>query len=204
VFAPPNRATSNPYDGLWLDATPVRYVDGTIGEPVVEERRVRHLELTTSGFVANNTHVFSRTFGMRVFFGQVVGAVAWDRMYETPGDGTLSRLDFWRFHLTSNLLGGSSRSLELYPVMGFALMKGNQLTGAFDAGLDFRLYPVRPFALLMSSVMSVFKYGPTLFDNRFEAGLTFDRVELRAGLRWMYQYRAQGFVGPTASLVVRL
>ncbi len=204
ILAPPHRPTSDPYDGLWVDGTPTRYEDGSVGAPWIDERRVRHLELTTSGFVADNTAVFSRTLGARVFLGQVVASASWDRMYETPGDGTLARLDFWRFHLTSNFLGGSSRALEVYPLLGFAWMQGNRGTGAFDAGLDLRLYPLRPFMFAMSSVASVFRYGPVLFDSRFEAGLTFDRVELRAGLRWMYQHDAQGFLGPMASLTVRL
>ena len=83
--------------------------DGSIREPRLPEHRIRHIELTTSGFIARNEPVFSRTFGLRVFLGQVVAAASWDRMYETPNDGTLSRLDFYRFHLTSNLLGGLSR-----------------------------------------------------------------------------------------------
>ncbi|MBI2394458.1 MAG: hypothetical protein HYV09_33115 [Deltaproteobacteria bacterium] len=205
AFAPPHRPTSDPYDGLWLDARKVRDVeDGSMREPRLPEHRVRHIELTTSGFSARNEAVFSRTFGLRVFLGQVVASASWDRMYETPEDGAIARLDFYRFHLTSNVLGGSSRSVELYPLMGAALMKGARATGAFDAGLDLRIYPARPLAIVLSSIASVFAHGPALFDSRAEIGVTYDRVELRAGVRSMVQWRAQGFWGPTASIVVRL
>jgi len=178
--------------------------DGSLREPRLPENRIRHIELTTSGFVARNAPVFSRTFGLRVFLGQIVASASWDRMYETPGDGTLARLDLYRFHLTSNLLGGLSRSVEVYPLMGLGIMKGTNLHGAFDAGLEFRIYPVRPLTLSLSSIASVFAEGPVLFDSKLEAGLTYGRVELRGGVRSMYQHRAQGFFGPIASLVVRL
>ena len=36
--------------------------DGTLTEPRLPENRLRHIELTTSGFVARNEPVFSRTF----------------------------------------------------------------------------------------------------------------------------------------------
>ncbi len=206
AWAPANRPTADPYDGLWLDARarPVVGEDGLLHEHRLPESRIRHVELTTSGFVAQNADVFSRTFGLRVFLGQVVAAASWDRMYETPNDGTLARLDFYRFHITSNLLGGSSRSVELFPLMGVGVMKGHAAHGAFDGGFDMRVYPMRPLTFAISSIASVFSQGPVLFDTKFEAGLTYDRVELRAGLRWMYQYRAQGFFGPIASLAVRL
>lgn len=205
AFAPPNRPTLDPYAGSWIDTRPIRDEDGTSHPPVVDESRLRHIELTTSGFLARNEAVFAHTMGLRVFLGQVVAIGAWDRLYETPPDaGALARLDLYHLHFTSNLLGGSARTFELLPLMGLGVMHGRETTGAFDLGLDMRLYPARPLTLAMSSVASLFAHGPALFDSRFEAGVSIDRFELRGGLRWLYQYKAQGFVGPVASVVVRL
>jgi hypothetical protein len=205
VFAPPNLAAIDPYDGLWIDTRPTYDpIHNARYAAVVPEHRVRHVEFTTSGFVARNEPIFSRTFGLRIFLGQVVAAASWERMYETPNDGSLARLDFYRFHLTSNLLGGFSRSVEIYPLMGLGLMKGTELHGAFDAGLDVRVYPRRPLVIALSSIASIFREGPVLFDSKVEAGVAYGRVELRGGLRSMYQYRAQSFFGPMASLIVRL
>ncbi len=204
AFTPPHVPTLDPYDGLWI-AKPKRRWDDARPIPYVRESRVRHVEVTVGGFVARDEHVFSRTLGLRAFLGPMVLSTSWDRMYETPPEpGALARLDFWRFHLSSNLLGGVARSVEIYPHMGAALMKGKRATWAFDAGLEARVYPWRPLAISASSIASVFKHGPALFDTRVEAGVAFERFELRAGIRWLWQHRAQGFAGPVATFVTRL
>jgi len=181
------------------------HIDEEGNETHPPEARLRHLEATIGGFIAPSEHVFSRTFGLRLFLGKMVVSGSWDRMYENPPEPeALSRLDFYRVHFSSNLLGGWVRSVELYPQMGVALMNGTRSTGAFDGGLEARIYPQRPLALSVSSIASIFSVGPVLFDTRIEAGLVYQRLELRAGLRWLYQYQAQGFIGPIASMVVRL
>lgn len=209
VFTPAHRPTLDPYDGLWV-AAPKRAPDDPydapprLHAPYAREGRLRHAEVSVGGFVARDEHVFSRTLGLRLFLGKVVVSGAWDRMYETPPEpGSLARLDFYRFHLSSNLLGGVARHVELYPHMGAALMKGKRATWAFDAGLEARVYPWRPLAIHASSIASVFKHGPALFDTRVEAGVAFERFELRGGVRWSWQHRAQGFAGPVATFVAR-
>lgn len=206
TFAPPNRPTLDPYDGGWVALPPPTHDYGGEGvpRPRIPESRLRHLEVSMGGFIAPQEAVFSRTMSLRLFLAQFVLSGSWDRMYETPGDGSLARLDFYRFHLSSNMLGGAAKYVEIYPQMGAALMHGTQSTWAFDAGLEARIYPYRPLALMLSSIASIFGEGPVLFDTRAELGVSFDRFELRGGLRWLYQHQAQGFAGPVASVVVRL
>ena len=206
VLAPPNHPTVDPYDmkyGTWASERSVTS-DGEEDWHHVPDAKIRHAEVTVGAFTARDENVFSRTLGLRIFLGKLAVSGSWDRMYETPGDGSLSRLDFYRFHLSSNALGGSARSVEIYPLMGAAVMHGSESTGAFDAGLEARIYPSYPFTIYASSIASVFARGPVLFDTKVEAGVSIDRFELRAGLRWLYQHQAQGFAGPMASMVIRL
>lgn len=196
AYAPRHRPRLDPYDRTWEPAR-------TEELNATDESRMRHWEVTVSGFTARNEAVFSRTFGVRAFPASWVLAYDWERMFETPGDGSLARLDRHRWHVTSNPLAKLTRS-ELFPIAGASLMRGNHATWGIDVGLEARIYPVRPFAFAASSVATIFFRGPVLFDSRAEAGLTFDRFEIRAGIRSLWQRGAQGFFGPTATIAIRL
>lgn len=193
ILTPPHRPALDPYEGP------------SIPLPNRTGIEVRHFEVAVAGFVAESDSIFARTLSLRLFPGPMAITASWDRMYETPPDSrSLARLDLVHLDLSSDLLATWARGVELYPRMGALLLAGKGSTWAFDGGLEARVYPYRPFTVAASSLAGIFAHGPVLFDTQIEAGVSYDRFELRAGIRWLYQHRAQSFAGPTGTLVVRL
>ncbi|MGZ3424112.1 MAG: hypothetical protein ACXVEE_39995 [Polyangiales bacterium] len=193
ILVPPHRPALDPYQGPSVE------LPNRGGIPI------RHLEASIGGFVAQSEYVFARSFALRLFPGPTAFTAAWDRMYETPPDpGSLARLDLYRFDVSSDLLATWARGVELYPRMGTLLLSGKRSTWAFDGGLELRAYPYRPLTVAVSSMAGVFAHGPVLFDTQVEAGVSYDRFELRGGIRWLYQHHAQSFAGPIGTVVIRL
>jgi hypothetical protein len=113
-------------------------------------------------------------------------------------------MDLLRGHLGANVLGPYVSFMELYLSAGALVMHGEEWTPAFDAQLDTRVYPVEPLALHALATMSVFGIGPVLLDVTLDAGVALGPIEIRLGPRWLYQGAAQGFWGPSATLVGRM
>jgi hypothetical protein len=205
VCMPPARIAIDPYDGDDIYVRPhvdpdtnARFYPG--GSPIA-----RNGELSLSGFAATNERVYAHDLQLRGWLGPVMGGAEWDRYYEPSKTGSADTLDLFRAHVGSNFLGPLVPHLELYPLVGATAMRGAAgVIGAFDVGAEARVYPVRPLAIYASSIVSIFAQGPVLVDSRAELGVALGRVELRIGGRSLFQPGAQSFLGPVASVVLRL
>jgi hypothetical protein len=166
--------------------------------------RKRWFELEASGFRAfNEEWILTHQLRMHGYFGAVTLRASWEHFYEQLPTGAFDHLDLLRFHTGANLLGPWVEQVELWGLAGALLMKGNEVTPAFDVGAELRIYPREPLAMHSSAIFTIFEHGPVLVDTRWELGVVLGRFEVRAGPRWLYQGEAQGFWGPSASLATR-
>ena len=167
--------------------------------------RWRWFELEVTGFRAmNEADILTHDITGRLWLGPVFLRASWERFYERiPETGQFDVLDLFRFHLDANLLGPYLDWIEFYGGIGASILRGQQVTPAFDVDLDMRVYPVDPFTFRAATTFSIYEIGPVLADSRFQLGVAIDRFEVRAGPRWLYQGEAQGFWGPSASMAVR-
>ena len=95
--------------------------------------------------------------------------------------------------------------------MGVDVLHGRDWTPAFGPGLEIRAYPASHFTLGGSFQTSIFAEGYPLFDTRFETGLVFGRLDVRAGARWFFQPVSPSdpgghvsILGPSLTVLVRL
>jgi len=167
--------------------------------------RWRWFELEITGFRAmNEADILTHDITGRLWLGPIVLRGSWERFHErVPETGQFDSLDLARVHIDANLLGPYLDWVEMYGGIGLSLLKGEQTTPAFDIDLDMRVYPAEPFTFRAATTFSIYEIGPVLADSRFQMGVALDRVEVRAGPRWLYQGEAQGFWGPSAAVAVR-
>ncbi|WP_394835983.1 hypothetical protein LVJ94_03635 [Pendulispora rubella] len=171
-------------------------------------RGVRVMELTFGTYLPVNEKVYVIDFGARLFVGAFMLEFTWDHFREpsnVAGEED-TQLNWKRLHIGPNLLGAKSKEVELYGIVGGSVMGLAGLDGlwAFDVGVQARAYPFRPFMFYGSTLVSFFEKGPPLFDLLFQTGVSFGPVDLRVGLRALKQEPEQSFVGPAATLAVRL
>lgn len=163
-------------------------------------------ELKVGAFSAVGERVLGHDLAAAGWIDLFLVQGAWDRFYEPRMDvRATDTLDMFRLHLGPNVLGSSVKPVELYVLVGgSALRSVEAVTPAFDASVQMRVYPVRPFAFYTSMTGSFFEKGPPLLDARFEAGTSVGRFDFRVGIRGLRQEPAQSFLGPVASITVRL
>jgi hypothetical protein len=185
-----------------------RSEDGILSDRVYrpsDRERFRWAELSLHGFRAfNEAVVYSHDLDGTVWLGPVLLHLSWEHFYEQlQGSRRWDHLNVYGAHLGANTLGPWVDGLELYLLAGASAIHGDALTPAFDVGLELRAYPVAPLTVHGAATLSVFEVGPVLLDGRAQIGVALDRLEIRAGPRWLYQGDAQGFWGPAAALAVR-
>lgn len=173
---------------------------------IVRMHETRAAEVRTSAFLALNEEVVSHDANANVFFGHFLMGAGWERFYEPNHKaGSIDTLDTFRFRLGPNVLGPSVPMLELYTLVGASALSGfGETIPAFDLALEARAYPVRPLAFTASGTTSFFKNGPPIIEGRLEGGVSLGRFDLRAGFRALRQNPEQSFVGPVASIALRL
>ncbi len=181
---------------------------GLADDGVTIERRnwTRAGELKASGFLALNSEVVAHDFNVNGFLGLFMLGAGYERFYEpNRAARSIDTLDMFRLRLGPNILGASVKILELYVLGGASLMHGfGETIPALDLGIEGRAYPMRPLTFFASGTSSFYKDGPPIVEGRAEGGVSIGRVDLRAGFRAIRQNPAQSFLGPVASVVVRL
>ncbi len=165
-------------------------------------RITRSAELAMSGWYAPRPRLYAHALDLRGWLGPVVFHGGWTRYHE-PGAMTLDTLDLFRARIGLNVLAGSSRAAELTPLVGVLALRGNDVTPAFDAGADLRVYPIRPLVVAASFQVAFFKDGPPFLETRLEPGISISRLDLRVGAMWVHQARAISSIGPSATIAVR-
>lgn len=164
-------------------------------------RVVRYGELSFDGMTAANVGLYGHGLHLRGYLSMLVGHLEWTRLYE-PSSQTLTNLDLYRAQLGVNILHGS-KSAELYLMAGALAMHGAYVTPAFDAALEARVYPVRPFTLFAQTGTSVFAHGNPLISARFEPGISIWRIDFRVGAMLMHQAGTFTGIGPSGSVLAR-
>ena len=176
--------------------------DGSLARP---SEKVPYGELTLGASSAAGERVPGHALAVGGWIDLFFVHGAWDRFYEPRSDiGTTDKLDMFRLHVGPNVLGSSVKPVEFYVMVGGSALHGTgHVIPAFDASMQLRVYPVRPFAFYTSMTGSFFEKGPPLLDARFEAGTSVGRFDFRMGIRGLRQEPAQSFLGPVASVTVR-
>jgi hypothetical protein len=166
----------------------------------------RRAEIGVGGFAALNERVYAHDFKFTGFLGLFVLQASYERFYEPLPNGSVDTLNLPRVHLGPNILGPHFKPVELYALFGGTGMVGPSGTfiPGFDVKLEGRVYPVEPLAFLASSTLTLFGEGKPLWDNRIEAGIAVGRFDFRGGMRALWQEPAQSFLGPVASVTLRL
>ncbi len=171
---------------------------------VAEEARGRHVEFGITAFPDVKEKVFSHELQLHMWIRSAMIHGSWEHFYEALPDGTLDHLDILRLHFGMNLFGSYIDRFEFYPKMGILSMFNDEIWyAALDLGAEMRAYPLKPFVMQSNFSVSMFEVGPPLLDARFDLGIALKLFEFRAGIKSMYQGEAQGFIGPTATALVR-
>lgn len=203
---PSHRVSVTPYAraGLYMEPQEVPWTDD-LEYREADLERLRHVEVGVTAFRALNEAVLSHELAATAWLQMVLFRFKWEHLYERiETTGAWDHLDIFRWHIGANVLGPFVPRAELYMMVGALVLYGNgEAIPAFDIGGDLRVYPARPLALNLTLMGSAFGEGPALFDTRLEAGIAIGQAEVRAGARFLTQSGAQGFWGPTATLVGR-
>jgi hypothetical protein len=172
---------------------------------LIDKGSRRYADVGLTLFGPLNERVFSAEVAARAYLKYFVIGAAWERFVEPLPRQQPDTLDLAHLRVGGNVFGGNIQSVELYPLLGATLFSGPSVTtGGFNMGLEARAYPLRPLAVQTSFAAIVFGQGKPLFDTRLELGLGLGRVDVRMGLRYLFQEPAQSFLGPTLALLVRL
>ena len=165
-------------------------------------RMRRYGELSFSGFTEIPSHVQALDAQLNVFLSALTIHAAITRYYE-PDATRVTSLDLLRFQVGFNILHGLVNGAELHLTGGVLGLHGNTWTPGGSARADLRLYPVRPVSVDFVVDTSFFAHGPPLVEAQLMPGVTFARLDLRAGVGALYQQGVSPIYGPRISIGIR-
>lgn len=167
-----------------------------------DTRMARAGELSLAGFSTIDSNVRALDAQMNVFFSALTMHMAVTRYYEPDAEHVRS-LDLLRFQVGGNVFHGWLDIAELHITGGVLGMHGNEWTPAGSVRTDFRIYPYRPFSFEVIADASFFENGPPLLEGQVLPGLTFARIDLRAGVGVLYNPGVNPIIGPRIAAGIR-
>jgi len=192
----------SPVNALAMDSyredRPTAYAHVTGPDPQMR----RYGELSVAGFSTITPRIRALDTQLNVFLHAFTMHAAVTRYYETSAE-TVPTLDFFRLQLGLNVFHGWVDGAELHVTGGVIAMHGSEWTPGGGPRAELRLYPIRPLSLDAVVDASFFAHGPPLIEGQVLPGVTFARLDLRAGAGVLYQPGVAPILGPRVQVGIR-
>jgi hypothetical protein len=167
-----------------------------------DARLARDGELSLAGFSTITSNIRALDAQMNVFFSALTMHLAVTRYYEPDAEHVRS-LDLLRLQVGANVFHGWVDVAELHLTGGVLALHGNEWTPGGSVRADLRLYPYRPFSFEVIADASFFAHGPPLLEGQVLPGLTFARLDLRAGVGALFNSGVAPIIGPRIQAGIR-